>query len=201
MLIVADCICQKSKWVRGCEWDDGISEWITFLSYHDGRLAHPFILVMLLSEPGCRRVMSTPVRPSAVCLSLNDRIVESIYTQGQINFSHSIPCVTVSLSSHTENPSGIFLCEDLTIFRSSNLNLNVQLYFIYRPLNQLRQSVAGRLDCSLHGECWEKCNCLVFVLLFDAVYTAAVIPTPPPAPTLSPWRGPLLCLPRIRHGK
>lgn len=119
MLIVADCICQKSKWVRG--------EMIVlvnrspFLSYRDGRLAHPFILVMLLSEAGCRRVMSTPVKPGAVCLSLNDRIVESIYTQGQINFSHSIPCVTVSLSSHTENPYGIFLQEDLTIFLSSPL--------------------------------------------------------------------------------
>lgn len=155
-----------------------------FLSYRDGRLAHPFILVMLLSEAGCRRVMSTPVKPGAVCLSLNDRIVESIYTQGQINFSHSIPCVTVSLSSHTENPYGIFLQEDLTIFLSSNLNLNVQLYSICRPLNQLRQSIADRLECSWHGECWE--NLIVwfsFDCLMQFIQQQRFLPHPPPPPS------------------
>lgn len=61
--------------------------------------ARLFILVTPLSEPGCRRVMSNPVRPATDCLSLNDRIVESIYTQGQINFSHFVPCVpALSLS-------------------------------------------------------------------------------------------------------
>lgn len=119
MLIVLDCIRQRSKRVRGCDHrqrDDGISKWIASITCPDGRMARPFILVMLLSEPGCRRVMSTPVRPSAVCLSLNDRIVESIYTQGQINFSHSIPCVTVlSLSRHTLKT--LLVCSEyLTIF-------------------------------------------------------------------------------------
>ncbi len=44
---------------------------------------------MLLSEPRCRRVMTTLVRASAVCLPLNDRNVECVCKQGRINFFHS----------------------------------------------------------------------------------------------------------------
>lgn len=144
---------------------------------------------MSLSEPGCRRVMSIPVRPGADCLSLNDGIVESIYTQGQINFFHSIPCVTalsLSLLPHIDNHSGMFLCEDLTIFL--HLNLNVQLYFICRALNHLCASIT-RLGDHVRSfgiktsPCLrlQKCHCLVLVPLYGAVYTAAMIPPWPPA--------------------
>lgn len=50
-----------------------------------------FILVMLLSKPRCIRVMTILVRPTAVCLPLNDRNVEYVCTEGRINFFHSMP--------------------------------------------------------------------------------------------------------------
>lgn len=57
---------------------------------------------MLLSEPCCRRVMTTLVRPNAVCLSLNDRNVECVCKEGQINFFHSVLYVCVLFLSYLE---------------------------------------------------------------------------------------------------
>lgn len=55
-----------------------------------GEPASPFILVMLLSERCCRRLMTSPSEPApSVRLPLNDRNVDCVCTQGRINSSHS----------------------------------------------------------------------------------------------------------------
>lgn len=87
---------------------------------------NPFILVMLLSEPHCRRVMTTLVRPSTVCLPLNDRNVECVCKEGQINFFHSVLYVSMlplSYENHCNLSSPEM--EDLGVtFFLHYLNLN-----------------------------------------------------------------------------
>lgn len=66
---------------------------VSVLQQHVGELDGPFILVMLLSEHHGRRMMTTRVRPSAVCLRLNDRNVERVW-KGRLNdFFHFVLCV------------------------------------------------------------------------------------------------------------
>lgn len=98
----------------------------------------PFILVMLLSEPRCRRVMTTLVRPSTVCLPLNDRNVECVCKEGQINFFHSVLYVSVLSLSYLENHcnlssswNGRFGCYFFPSFHHY-LNLNPHFSYIGR---------------------------------------------------------------------
>lgn len=96
-----------------------------------GQLASPFILVMLLSELSCRRVMTTLVRPSAVCLPLNDRNVACVCTQGQINSFHSVLYMSLRFLFIEYHYNLIFSeIENLDVFPL--LNLNPQLSYTSR---------------------------------------------------------------------
>lgn len=92
-------IIEQEMW-RTWSWPREIMRRInvSFLQQHAswlGQLVSPFILVMLLSEPCRRRVMTTLVRPNVVCLRLNDRNVECVCAAGGINFFHSVLYVSM----------------------------------------------------------------------------------------------------------
>lgn len=59
-----------------------------------------------------------PVRPSAVCLPLNDRNVECVCTEGRINFFHSVLYISVFSLSYLENHCNLSSSEieDLDVF-------------------------------------------------------------------------------------
>lgn len=88
---------------------------------------------MLLSERCCRRVMTTLVRPSTVCLPLNDRNLECVCKEGRINFFHSVLYNSVLYLSYLKIHCNLPFSEmeDLDFFFPHHyLNLNPHLSYI-----------------------------------------------------------------------